>query len=260
MAWDTSSRVSKRRANWFGQLPLTRRIFAVNLLTIVLLACGVLYLDAFRNQLSEERLGLIHREADMSASVLAATPPAARDSVLLSLARSTGSRIRLFGPDGSLRKDSWKATGPTYSSPRSDNSEVEQGRRQSPGPRVQRARRGQAARRLRGAGRRPAPGLVGGSPCAEDPSDRDHGPECARPDACLLGRCSRWRPDRASDDQRPRLHPDRPQPAAVALRSDGHCRPPVGSAVLLPRPHDRAPAAEDRACSASRAAWAAPAK
>ena len=67
--------MSKRRANWFGQLPLTRRIFAVNLLTIVLLACGVLYLDAFRNQLSEERLGLIHREADMSASVLAATPP-----------------------------------------------------------------------------------------------------------------------------------------------------------------------------------------
>ncbi len=114
MAWDTSSKVSKRRANWFGQLPLTRRIFAVNLLTIVLLACGVLYLDAFRNQLSEERLGLIHREADVSASVLAATPPAARDSVLLSIAKSTGSRIRLFGPDGSLRKDSWKATGPTY--------------------------------------------------------------------------------------------------------------------------------------------------
>ena len=110
----TSSRVSKRRANWFGQLPLTRRIFAVNLLTIVLLACGVLYLDAFRNQLSEERLGLVHREADMTASVLAATPPAARDSVLLSLAKSTGSRIRLYGPDGSLRKDSWKVTGPTY--------------------------------------------------------------------------------------------------------------------------------------------------
>src|SRR4029453_13238588 len=58
--------------------------------------------------------GLIHREADMSAGVLASTPSAARDSVLLSLAKSTGSRIRLFGPDGSLRKDSWKTTGPTY--------------------------------------------------------------------------------------------------------------------------------------------------
>ena len=106
--------MSKRRPNWFGQLPLTRRILAVNLLTIVLLAFGVLYLDAFRNQLSEERLTLIHREAEMTASVLAMTPDPARDSVLLSLAKSTGSRIRLYGSDGSLRSDSWKATGPTY--------------------------------------------------------------------------------------------------------------------------------------------------
>jgi len=106
--------MSKRRPNWFGQLPLTRRILAVNLLTIVLLAFGVLYLDAFRNQLSEERLTLIHREAEMTASVLAITPAATRDSVLLSLARSTGSRIRVYGSDGSLRSDSWKATGPTY--------------------------------------------------------------------------------------------------------------------------------------------------
>ena len=106
--------MSKRRPNWFGQLPLTRRILAVNLLTIVLLAFGVLYLDAFRNQLSEERLTLIHREAEMTASVLATTPAAVRDSVLLSLARSTGSRIRVYGSDGSLSSDSWKATGPTY--------------------------------------------------------------------------------------------------------------------------------------------------
>jgi two-component system, OmpR family, sensor histidine kinase ChvG len=106
--------MSKRRPNWFGQLPLTRRILAVNLLTIVLLAFGVLYLDAFRNQLSEERLTLIHREAEMTASVLATTPTGVRDSVLLSLARSTGSRIRVYGIDGSLRSDSWKATGPTY--------------------------------------------------------------------------------------------------------------------------------------------------
>lgn len=106
--------MSKRRPNWFGQLPLTRRILAVNLLTIVLLAFGVLYLDAFRNQLSEERLTLIHREAEMTASVLATTPTEVRDSVLLSLAKSTGSRIRVYGSDGSLRSDSWKATGPTY--------------------------------------------------------------------------------------------------------------------------------------------------
>nr|WP_317617478.1 histidine kinase dimerization/phospho-acceptor domain-containing protein [Sphingomonas daechungensis] len=106
--------MNNRRPIWFGQLPLTRRILAVNLLTIVLLALGVLYLDAFRNQLSEERLNLISREAGMVAGVLAATPEQAQDSVLTSLARSTGSRIRVYGPDGSLQADSWNVTGPTY--------------------------------------------------------------------------------------------------------------------------------------------------
>ncbi len=48
--------MNRKRTAWFGQLPLAHRILAVNLLTIVLLACGVLYLDAFRNQLSEERV------------------------------------------------------------------------------------------------------------------------------------------------------------------------------------------------------------
>lgn len=106
--------MSKRRANWLRQLPLTHRILAVNLLTIVLLACGVLYLDAFRNQLSEERMGLIRREAEMSAGVLATAPVTSREAFLISLARSTGTRIRLYTADGSLVGDSWKATGPTY--------------------------------------------------------------------------------------------------------------------------------------------------
>lgn len=106
--------MSNSRRNWFGQLPLTNRILAVNLLTILLLAFGVLYLDAFRNQLSEERLRLIHREAQMTASVLASAPAASHDAVLLSLARATGSRIRVYGSDGLLKADSWNATGPTY--------------------------------------------------------------------------------------------------------------------------------------------------
>jgi two-component system sensor histidine kinase ChvG len=114
MASVTSSRVSKRRDNWFGQLPLTRRILAVNLLTIVLLACGVLYLDAFRNQLSEERLNMIRREAEMSASTLQAAPPSALRPVIEALARSSDSRVRVYGPDGSLTIDSWQLTGPTY--------------------------------------------------------------------------------------------------------------------------------------------------
>jgi two-component system sensor histidine kinase ChvG len=106
--------MSKPRSLWFGHWTLAHRILAVNLLTIVLLACGVLYLDAFRNQLSEERLGLIRREANMSAGALAVSPREARPKVLESLARSSDSRIRVFGPDGRLVADSWQTTGPTY--------------------------------------------------------------------------------------------------------------------------------------------------
>jgi len=106
--------MTKQRTAWFGQLPLAHRILAVNLLTIVLLAFGVLYLDAFRNQLSEERVNLIRREAKMSASVLAKTPQQSRPAVLEALARASESRVRVYGPDGSRLLDSWQLTGPTY--------------------------------------------------------------------------------------------------------------------------------------------------
>ena len=99
---------------WFGHWTLAHRILAVNLLTIVLLACGVLYLDAFRNQLSEERLNLIRREANISANALAAAPPAARRDILESLARASDSRVRIYGSDGSAVADSWQITGQTY--------------------------------------------------------------------------------------------------------------------------------------------------
>src|SRR5574339_263646 len=106
--------MSKPRRPWFGQWTLAHRILAVNLLTIALLAFGVLYLDAFRNQLSEERMNLSRREADIAAGVLAAAPPASRERIVEQLARSSDSRVRLYGSDGALRFDSWRLTGPTY--------------------------------------------------------------------------------------------------------------------------------------------------
>ena len=106
--------MNRKRTAWFGQLPLAHRILAVNLLTIVLLACGVLYLDAFRNQLSEERVNLIRREAKMSADVLAKTPTQSRPAILETLARASDSRVRVYGADGVRILDSWQLTGPTY--------------------------------------------------------------------------------------------------------------------------------------------------
>ena len=106
--------MNKPRPLWVGQWTLAHRILAVNLLTILLLALGVIYLDAFRNQLTEERMRQIRREAAMSAAALGAAPPEARAKVVEALARTSSDRIRVYRADGKLELDSWALTGPTY--------------------------------------------------------------------------------------------------------------------------------------------------
>ena len=105
---------SLSRSRWSRNWTLAHRILAVNLLTIVLLAFGVIYLDAFRNQLSEERLQLIRRETIMTANALKASPPASRLSLVTALSRASDSRIRIYSADGLLAADSWRTTGPSY--------------------------------------------------------------------------------------------------------------------------------------------------
>jgi len=106
--------MNRPRPLWVGQWTLAHRILAVNLLTILLLALGVLYLDAFRNQLAGERLQQIEREAAMTAAALGTVPAGERRQVIEALARAGRQRIRLYRPDGSLELDSWSLTGPTY--------------------------------------------------------------------------------------------------------------------------------------------------
>ncbi|HET7316372.1 MAG TPA: stimulus-sensing domain-containing protein [Sphingomicrobium sp.] len=119
MASATVSKSSKRRRRhaprpWTGRWTLTWRILAVNILTIVILALGVIYLDAFRNKLSKERLHRTEREAEISAIIARSLPPEQRPEALAAIGQSTRSRIRLYGPDGHLVADSWAMTGPTY--------------------------------------------------------------------------------------------------------------------------------------------------
>jgi two-component system sensor histidine kinase ChvG len=99
---------------WTGRWTLTWRILAVNILTVLILALGVIYLDAFRNKLSKERLHRTEREAQISAIITRSLPPDQRPQALAAIAQSTGSRIRLYAPDGRLVSDSWALTGPTY--------------------------------------------------------------------------------------------------------------------------------------------------
>ncbi|MBA3526322.1 MAG: sensor histidine kinase [Pseudomonadota bacterium] len=104
----------RRERAWSGRWSLTHRILAVNILTVLILALGVIYLDAFRNRLSEERIHGTEREAQISAIVIQNAPPGRQAAALAAIGKSTGSRIRLYDSSGKLIADSWNSTGPTY--------------------------------------------------------------------------------------------------------------------------------------------------
>jgi two-component system sensor histidine kinase ChvG len=126
MASDTASTDSDEadlRLKWSGRFSLKHRILALNLLTVLLVALSTIYLDAFRNRLSEERVRQTRIEAAATASALAAAGNGRGDSILAAVSRSTRSRLRLYGGNGQRLVDSWQTTGPSYrlEDPRTQN-------------------------------------------------------------------------------------------------------------------------------------------
>ena len=100
--------------SWSGRWTLAHRILAVNILTLILLALSILYLDAFRNQLSKERVRQAQREAAITARMLEQVPAPRRAQALGAAAFASRSRLRLYDAGGTLVADSWRLTGPTY--------------------------------------------------------------------------------------------------------------------------------------------------
>jgi len=99
---------------WSRGWSLAHRILAVNILTILLVILSTLYLDTFRNRLSKERVRQTRIEAVAATQAMNHVPQAQWPELLASLSRSSGSRFRLYGPDGKRLIDSWRSTGPTY--------------------------------------------------------------------------------------------------------------------------------------------------
>ena len=117
MASDTNSARNDESdlvLTWSGRWTLSYRILAVNIVTIVLIALAIVYLDAYRNRLETERLRQVALEARSAATAITAVPAARREALLAALSRSSASRLRLMPPDGALALDSWRLTGPTY--------------------------------------------------------------------------------------------------------------------------------------------------
>jgi two-component system sensor histidine kinase ChvG len=102
----------RRFRPWDGQWTIAHRILALNLLILVVFAVSVLYLDAFRNQLQEERTGQLEREAELMAAALESVPPPQRPVLMRRMADRT--RARLYDASGAKLADSWQWTGPTY--------------------------------------------------------------------------------------------------------------------------------------------------
>jgi len=118
MASDTNSTISEDEADlalsWSGRWTLGYRILAVNVLTLALLALSVLYLDTYRNRLSKERTRQTRIEATTTAQALAHVPRSEWPALLAAVSKASGSRMRIYGPDGALTADGWRTIGPTY--------------------------------------------------------------------------------------------------------------------------------------------------
>lgn len=110
----TNSDEADLRLRWSGRWTLAHRILALNLITVLLVALSTLYLDVFRNHLSRERTRQTRIEATATGLAIDAAGPEDREAILATVTKSTGSRMRIFGPSGRLEADSWHLTGPTY--------------------------------------------------------------------------------------------------------------------------------------------------
>ena len=118
---------------WSGQISLTRRILAVNILALLLLAGGFFYLDSYRSRIVDSRREQASREARLIGEALGAVRNPERDALIRRLAADTGARIRVFDADGTTRIDSRGAGRTQFRAARSRQAELGPERRAVPG-------------------------------------------------------------------------------------------------------------------------------
>src|SRR3954468_20302653 len=91
---------------WSSRVSLTPRILAVNIFALALLGGGFSYLDSYRSRIVDSRVAEARGEVRLIAQALASATAERRDLLVLSLARDTGTRIRLYDEGGKLLTDS----------------------------------------------------------------------------------------------------------------------------------------------------------
>jgi two-component system sensor histidine kinase ChvG len=112
------------KLRWSRRLSLTSRILFVNVLPLVLLGGGVIYVDAYRKQLLDERFKLALVEAQITAEALAGATPRRQDALLIQIGKEQRLRLRVYGPKGNLESDSFALAPPSFTLP--DPADVDQ--------------------------------------------------------------------------------------------------------------------------------------
>ncbi len=110
-----------QKLRWSRRLSLTSRILFVNVLPLVLLGGGVIYVDAYRKQLLDERFKLALVEAQITAEALAGATPQRQEALLIQIGKEQRLRLRVYGPDGKLESDSFKLAPPSFTLPRTED-------------------------------------------------------------------------------------------------------------------------------------------
>lgn len=97
---------------WSGRMSLTRRILAVNILPIILLAGSLFYLDVIRERLIEERLSQSVEQVRLLATVFSQVPANRMPLEAQRIGSAIDARIRVVTPDGGIMADSWTGQRP----------------------------------------------------------------------------------------------------------------------------------------------------
>jgi two-component system sensor histidine kinase ChvG len=98
------ARLAPRFRGWSS---LATRILAVNILALLALAGGLLYLESFRARLIESREQELLAQAEIMASFLAGADPPTTAARIAGYSSPRGTRVRLLAPDGRLVADNW---------------------------------------------------------------------------------------------------------------------------------------------------------
>jgi len=111
-----STRNEERQAGgeWTPRFSLTRRILAVNIFALAILAGGFFYLDSYRARLIDGRLVALGREVALVATALDEAPPPERVRLIRGAAATTELRLRLYNPAGIKTTDSFALDPPAY--------------------------------------------------------------------------------------------------------------------------------------------------